>query len=109
MRAPRRPRPTAAGGEPLPLADSLAELTRRLGTPPPPALAAVFGRWEDVVGPDVAAHARPLSLAGGVLVVAVDDPAWATQLRFLDADLRRRCEEVAGPGVVARVVVRVRR
>jgi len=72
------------------------------------SLRNVFGYWADVVGEQIAAHARPVSLRDGTLVVAVDQPGWATQLRFLEADLVKRLSEVAGDGVVARVEVRVR-
>lgn len=86
---------------------SLEALARRLGLAGPSALAAVFGRWEDVVGPLLAAHTRPVSLTGGVLVVAVDEPGWATQLRFLADDVVARLNEHAGAGTVLRCVVQV--
>jgi predicted nucleic acid-binding Zn ribbon protein len=71
------------------------------------ALGAVFSRWEEIVGTAVAAHARPLRMTGGTLVVAVDHPAWATQVRALGETLRERVGAVTGatPEVV-RVVVR---
>jgi predicted nucleic acid-binding Zn ribbon protein len=72
------------------------------------SLEHVFAHWEDVVGPSVAAHARPLSLRDGVLAVAVDNPAWATQLRLLGNELLARLSEAAGPGVVTSLDVRVR-
>jgi predicted nucleic acid-binding Zn ribbon protein len=43
------------------------------------------------------------------LVVVVDQPGWATQLRFLEADLLRRLAEMVGPGVVETIEVKVRR
>ena len=67
-----------------------------------------FTGWADLVGDQVAAHATPVSLRGGVLVVVVDQPAWATQLRFLSADVRRRLAEVAGDDAVREVQIRVR-
>lgn len=66
----------------------------------PGALAALLGAWSDLVGTAVAAHARPRSLVDGVLTVAVDDPAWATELRFLEPEVRRCADEVVGPGQV---------
>jgi predicted nucleic acid-binding Zn ribbon protein len=95
------------GVGPRPVGESLGRVTAGLGMPPPPALGALFGRWDEVVGPAVAAHARPRSLRGGTLVVVADDPAWAAQLRWLEAELLRRIEAVAGPGVCHRVEVRV--
>ena len=93
---------------PRPLRHSLDRVARSLGAPEATVLAAVFGRWEDIVGPAVAAHSRPVSLVEGTLVVAVDQPGWATQLTYLESDLRRRIGEVSGTDVVRRVRVSVR-
>ena len=92
---------------PRPVADSLEGLARRLGAPTAGALGAVFRHWEEAVGAAVAAHARPVSLTDGVLVVAVDQPGWATQLRYLTSDLLGRLADVAGEGVVGRIDIRV--
>ncbi|MEA3075949.1 MAG: hypothetical protein QOF60_857 [Actinomycetota bacterium] len=92
---------------PRPVKDGLEGLARRLGAPTASSLGAVFSQWEDAVGATVAAHARPLSLTDGVLVVAVDEPGWATQLRYLTNDLLARLADVAGPGVVGRIELRV--
>ena len=39
----------------------------------------VFGRWEELVGAEVAQHCTPESFADGRLVVRTDSTAWATQ------------------------------
>jgi predicted nucleic acid-binding Zn ribbon protein len=93
---------------PRPIGESLGRVTDSLGMPTPSALEGVFGRWAEVVGEQVAAHARPLSLKEGVLAVGVDQPGWATQLRYLEADLLARLATVVGEGVVSRIEVRVR-
>lgn len=72
------------------------------------SMGAVFGRWDEIVGSVVAAHVQPVRLDGDRLTVEVDDPAWATQWKFLDADLRARLETETGVRV-ATVEVRVRR
>ena len=66
----------------------------------------MFGRWEDAVGATIAANARPVRLEQGILLVEVDEPAWATQVRFLADDVCRRLAEVAGVAV-ERIEVRV--
>jgi predicted nucleic acid-binding Zn ribbon protein len=73
------------------------------------SLAGVFGRWEDAVGPQVAAHARPAALVDGRLVVEVDHPTWATQLRFLEAELLARLRDIGGVDEVTSIELRVRR
>jgi predicted nucleic acid-binding Zn ribbon protein len=99
----------AAGPDPRPVKESLDQFAKRLGAPRASALGAVFSRWDEAVGDTVAAHCRPVSLRDGLLVVMVDHPGWATQLRYLSATIVTRIEEVAGPGVVRRLEVRIRR
>jgi predicted nucleic acid-binding Zn ribbon protein len=94
---------------PRALGESLDRVARALGSPSAAGLGSVFSHWDDVVGPAVAGHSRPLSLAGGVLVVGVEEPGWHTHLTFLQADLIERVNAVAGPGAVTRLEVRVRR
>ena len=98
---------------PVPLSDSLAAVVRDLRDDPSGAttvasMGGVFGRWEAAVGAAVAAHVQPIRLDGTRLVVEVDDPAWATQLRFLESTLMARLAEVAGARVET-IDVRVRR
>lgn len=71
-------------------------------------MRAVFSHWEDAVGPAIADHATPLSLRDGVLVVAVPEPAWATQLRFLERQILDTLRDAAGGDVATRIEVRVR-
>jgi predicted nucleic acid-binding Zn ribbon protein len=70
------------------------------------ATGSVFGRWAQIVGPDLAAHTAPESLADGELTVTADSTAWATQLRLLAGQLVRRLNVELGDGAVRRVKVR---
>jgi predicted nucleic acid-binding Zn ribbon protein len=105
---PWEPLPGRGEDGPSPLRDGLQPVVRRLGGPSIAAVDGVFGRWEEIVGERVAAHTRPLSLRDGRLVVGVDDPAWATQVRFLEAEVLTRVAAVLGPGEVSAIEVRVR-
>jgi predicted nucleic acid-binding Zn ribbon protein len=69
------------------------------------AVHGVFARWEQVVGPDVAAHVRVERYADGEVTVRADSTAWATQMRLLAATLVRRFNEETEDGTVSRVVV----
>jgi predicted nucleic acid-binding Zn ribbon protein len=60
----------------------------------------VFGRWEELVGAEVARHCTPESFADGRLVVRTDSTAWATQLRLLAPTVVRRLNEELGHGTV---------
>jgi predicted nucleic acid-binding Zn ribbon protein len=63
--------------------------------------------WPELVGPAIAEHARIRSLRGGLLTIAVDAAPWATQLRYLEAEIVDRAAELLGGGAVtaARIVV----
>ena len=89
--------------DPIPLGESLTGVVRSLRGPGPAGatssaatMGGVFGRWQEAVGEAVARHVQPVKLDGARLVVEVDDPAWATQLKFLEANLRERLLEVTG-------------
>jgi predicted nucleic acid-binding Zn ribbon protein len=103
-----RPLPDREGPGPRPVGASLDRVAASLGGPRAATWSGVFSSWADLVGPSVAAHARPRRLEATVLHVAVDDPAWATQLRWLEGDLLRRLTEVLGEGAVTAIEVRVR-
>ena len=81
----------------------LERLMKARGWEKPKAEATVFGSWEKVVGPDIAAHSRPVKLDGGVLTVEAESTAWATQLRMLAATLLRQIAGEVGHNVVTKL------
>lgn len=100
--------PTTGARPPKSISSSLDRVARRLGAPSAAVLAAVFGQWPRIAGPDLAGSTRPLWLAGGTLVVGVGDPAVATELRYRGNEVLERVAEVAGARVAERIEVRVR-
>lgn len=92
----------------MPISAALDDVMRSLHGPDRRRVGGLFGGWEEVVGPAVAAHVRPVRLDGSTLVVEVDDPSWATQVTFLADTVRARLAEAADV-VVDRLEVRVAR
>ena len=92
--------------EPIPITASLDGIMRSLRGTDRIQIGGVFGRWPDAVGENVAAHVRPVRLDQGVLVVEADDPAWATQVKFLSGTITARLAEVARVEI-ERIEVRV--
>jgi predicted nucleic acid-binding Zn ribbon protein len=91
------------------LGDALDAVVRSLrGGAGRAEVRGVFGQWDEAVGEAIAAHVRPVRLERGTLLVEVDDPSWATQVRVFGDDLRARLQTVAGV-VVERIDVRVAR
>jgi hypothetical protein len=103
-----RPLPGDGPG-PQPIGPALDAVMRGLGAPEASGVHLVFDRWSEVVGDALAARTRPLRMDGHRLVLAVDEPAIATHVRFLQAELLARLEELLGPGRVTALDLRVGR
>lgn len=92
--------------DPQPLSAALGGLLSARGWRARAAVAGVFGRWEEIVGSQLAAHTRPEAFDDGELVVLADSPAWAAQVRLLAPQLLKRLGEELGAGTVRHVKVR---
>lgn len=85
------------------LGDSLERFVAHLGGPPISILGQLEARWPDIVGPALSVGTRPLELIDGVLRVSCDDPAWASQIGWMEAQIKTRFKEVFGQDLVRRV------
>lgn len=105
-----RPLPTADGHDhdPKRVKDPLERLMKSMGAPRADVVSSVFDRWSELVGESVAQHSKPVSLRSGTLIIAVDDPAWASQLGWLESKLLDQLNETVGAGQVSHIEVRVR-
>jgi predicted nucleic acid-binding Zn ribbon protein len=108
----RAPRAAQATGrrepreDPQPFTSAIAGLISEQGWTLAAATGALFGHWAQIVGPELAEHTKPESLADGELTVTADSTAWATQLRLLAGQLVHRLNVELGDGSVRRVKVR---
>ena len=92
--------------DPQQLTNAIEGLLDQRGWQQRAAMGSVFGRWEQIVGRDLAAHTRPDTFADGELTVTADSTAWATQVRLLAPQLVRRLNAELGDSAVLRVRVR---
>jgi predicted nucleic acid-binding Zn ribbon protein len=96
--------------EPRPVNASFGQLLSSMGVDASArAVDGVFREWRHVVGDQVAAHAWPVSLRHGRLLVMVDHSAWASQLRYLGPLLLERFHQFVGEPVAEELVVRVQK
>jgi len=95
-RTTRVPAPTPVGAE-------LGRLLGRPGWSERIGVARLASAWEDVVGPELAAHCEPVRIAGRVLTVRAATGTWATQLRWFTVQLAERAQDLLGPGSVTEV------
>ena len=92
---------------PVELGHALDRLLGSLDAAPSDLVSTIFGRWEDLVGADVARHCRPAAVEGDRLVVVATDPAWASELQWLAADVLARINEAASTERLKSLTVRV--
>jgi predicted nucleic acid-binding Zn ribbon protein len=92
---------------PVRLSRALDRLRADLGLPAGNAVHALLERWEQIVGPELARHARLESLRDGVAVIAVDSPPWATHVRFLEPTIVEHVATAIGESLIQSIRVRV--
>lgn len=95
--------------EPAPLRRGLELFLKHLGAPPVDVLSELANQWEEIVGPALIGATRPIELIDGVLVVGCDDPAWASQIGWMEAQIKDRFREVFPDIALTRVSARTTR
>jgi len=86
--------------DPQTLASVTRDVAKKRGWSARVAEGAVFGQWPTVVGSHIADHASPTTLRDGVLTVAAESTAWATQLRIIQNQVLAKIAAEVGDGVV---------
>lgn len=94
-------------GEPVSVGDAAAMIGAELGLADPRSFGRLTAAWSEIVGEAIAQHSRVRGIRNGVLEVAVDGAVWATQLRYLEADLVERASRLVGASVVTAVRVSI--
>ncbi len=101
-------RNSSANRAPRQLGEVLNKVLQRMKVSDSSSSMGLFSQWRDIVGDTIADHVTPKRLEKRVLTVEVDDPAWATQLKFLEAQLLSTLRTKAGDEVDS-LDVKVRR
>ncbi|HLK95744.1 MAG TPA: DciA family protein [Nocardioidaceae bacterium] len=110
LRGATRVAPQASGAgpddrDPQTVSRAMSRLVAEHGWTTELAVHGVFGRWETIVGAEVAAHCRPERFVDGRLAVRADSTAWATQVRLLAPMVVQRLNDEIGDGTVTRLEV----
>lgn len=104
----RRRRWSGSGSDdrdPQPLGRLVSRMAKDRGWSEQLSGGQVFAKWAQLVGAEVAEHAKPVTLREGELVVQAESTAWATQLRLLQRQLLQQIAKGVGPNVVKRLKV----
>lgn len=92
--------------DPKPVGAVFSDLAKRHGWATDLQKGRVLSHWDSVVGAQLAAKTKAVSLRDGELEVRAESTAWATQLRAIERTLLTRIEQLVGPGVVRRLVIK---
>jgi predicted nucleic acid-binding Zn ribbon protein len=92
-----------------PVGSALRALAAKRGWQSHLVAGELHAGWDEVVGPQLAAHTAPLRLQGGVLVLAAESALWAAEVRQLGAVITEQVNARLGAETVTRITVSVRR
>ncbi|MEO9330259.1 DUF721 family protein [Gordonia sp. B21] len=88
------------GRDPQPFGRLVSNIAKERGWQEKIGEGTVFGMWEQIVGADIAAHAKPIALRDNILHVQAESTAWATQLRYVQSQIIAKIARAVGDGTV---------
>ncbi|CAM3284531.1 DciA family protein [Stackebrandtia soli] len=91
--------------DPQTLKSLLAKMVSDRGWNTQAAGASLFARWNEIIGPEIADHCRPMGCRDGELSIEAESAAWATQLRLFKPQILAKITAGVGPGIVSRVKI----
>lgn len=92
--------------EPVHLRAVLEQLFKDFGTPDITVVTSIIDQWEEIVGSDLAAKISAVAISGSELIVRVDDPAWASQISWLENQLLDKITRLIGEEKITSIRVR---
>lgn len=94
-------------GQPRLIGNTLSRFLHQMGAPPTSTVTDLAGSWAEIVGPALAGPTRPAGLLDGVLTVACDDASWASQVGWMDGQIKERFAERFPDSELRRIRTRV--
>lgn len=83
-------------------------MLRELGLEQRVKVGQFFSLWEEIVGEQIARHARPVEYRRGVIVVSVDSSAWLAELsQYMKPELLEKLRRRSGSITIKDVKFRI--
>ncbi len=92
---------------PTRIGSMIAPVLAELGLETSRAAFRILEVWDDVVGPEIAKHCRPVAVRRGVLEAEVDSSVWCQQLQLQGPQLLAGLREALGPEAPSDLRLRV--
>ena len=93
--------------KPRPIGPVVGQVLEDLGLDAARQAFRIGELWEEVVGPEVARHCRPVAVRGNVLEAEVDSSVWCQQLQMEREQLLAALQETLGDGAPSDLRLRV--
>ncbi len=71
--------------------------------------SAVFLRWSEIAGEELAAHSQPVEIEEGTLIVDADHPGWAQMLSLRKTEILRSIKKAAPGSEIEAMRIRLER
>ncbi len=94
--------------EPEPIGVTLERFLANMGAPPTRTLTSLESLWPQIVGPGLADWTRPIEMLDGVLVIGCESSSWASQISWMEAQIKERFEQEFDGVKIRRVQLRIR-
>jgi len=94
--------------DPQHVRSGLERVFRYMGAPAPDVVIDLGRRWGEIVGPAMAEATRPMEVVDGRMVVACNDPAWVSQVGWMERQIIARIVEMFPDTHLTRVSAKVR-
>ncbi len=88
---------------PVPLSDILTTTVRHWKPEPKALLGALQHHWEQIVGKNLARQTHPLWVHQGLLLIGVDNPAWANELQMMQEMIVKKIDEEVPAAEIRRI------
>ena len=89
------------------IGEILRRVTKKLGIDKRLGEQTIFLIWNEVVGKQIARHARPAHIRKGRLTVLVENSGYIQEYSFIKKDLQKKLNENLGKNVVREIVFRI--
>lgn len=91
-------------GAPKLVGDLLPRILEKQGLAAKLEAASVIPEWESLVGPGIAAVAKPRTVREGTLFVAVSSSPWMMELNMMKGELLRRLNAGKRSGRIEQII-----
>lgn len=89
------------------ISSTLFDVLRRRGLSSRLKEYRLFGRWEKIVGREIALHAMPRSVRGNRLTLIVDSSVWGNELSLRRPEIIEKINRSLGRGAIEQIVLRI--